>query len=140
LAAAAFSLGPAGQAAEEPAGPAVPKGTRSGKPARETPQSEGQQGRRREPRPGLDLPDLDQFLSAPGLPKDLGDAEMMTIAARFKNVEGPNLKDSRVTDAGLKHLKQLRKLRWLEISRTDATAEGVRDLKRALPRIENIIR
>jgi len=65
--------------ASEAAGPAVVKGTRSGKPAREAPPTDGKEGRRREPRPVLDLPDLDPLLSAPGLPKDLGDAEMMTI-------------------------------------------------------------
>jgi hypothetical protein len=48
-----------------------------------------------------------------------------------------------VPDAGLVHwagLKQLRKLRWLDLSRTDVTAEGAEELKRALPRVENIVR
>jgi hypothetical protein len=38
-----------------------------------------------------------------------------------------------VTDAGLKHLEGLAKLRSLNLRQTKVTAEGVRELKRALP-------
>ena len=68
------------QAAEKPASPPAAKPARPAKPAPEAPPPEGKDFRRRESRPVLDLPDLEQYLSAPAVPKDLGDAEMMTIA------------------------------------------------------------
>jgi tetratricopeptide (TPR) repeat protein len=46
------------------------------------------------------------------------------------------LNDTQVTDAGLKHLKGLRRLQHLGLVRTQITNNGVAELKRALPNIE----
>jgi hypothetical protein len=44
-----------------------------------------------------------------------------------------DLKFTKVTDAGLKHLTALKSLRSLDVRNTDATKTGVAELQKALP-------
>jgi hypothetical protein len=44
-----------------------------------------------------------------------------------------NLTDTRVSDAGLAHLKGLTNLTTLQLERTQVTTEGVAELKKSLP-------
>src|SRR5438874_4326071 len=50
-----------------------------------------------------------------------------------KPVIGVNLAGTQVTDAGLKELKDLKQLTYLDVSGTQVTADGVADLQKALP-------
>lgn len=43
------------------------------------------------------------------------------------------LSNTRVTDAGLEHLRGLMQLRFLDLRGTQVTEAGVRELERALP-------
>jgi hypothetical protein len=43
------------------------------------------------------------------------------------------LNDTRVTDAGLSHLKALTKLKNLSIARSQVTDDGIAELSRSLP-------
>ncbi|HVW35760.1 MAG TPA: hypothetical protein VHB99_00595 [Pirellulales bacterium] len=43
------------------------------------------------------------------------------------------LPDTRITNGGVRHLKRLTKLRFLSLTGTGITPEGVRDLRQALP-------
>ena len=43
------------------------------------------------------------------------------------------LRDTKVTDEGLKHLAELKHLQWLNIGGTKVSADGVNNLKQALP-------
>jgi hypothetical protein len=47
-----------------------------------------------------------------------------------------DLNDTKVTDAGLQHLKGLKHLRRLDVRKTNVTEAGVADLRRALPGAE----
>ena len=47
-----------------------------------------------------------------------------------------NLYGTRVTDAGLQHLKGLTRLQSLDLTGSAVTAAGVRDLKKALPKVQ----
>ena len=38
-----------------------------------------------------------------------------------------------MTDAGLEHLKELKQLKYLNLSGTNVTDDGVQDLQKALP-------
>jgi hypothetical protein len=53
------------------------------------------------------------------------------VELRMLHLSGPA-----ITDAGLKHLKGLKKLRWVFLKDTRVTPEGIADLKRSLPRAE----
>jgi hypothetical protein len=57
---------------------------------------------------------------------------------RLKKLELLSLKNTRATDAGLAHLKGLEGLKWLRIAGTRVTDAGVRDLRTALPRVQAI--
>ena len=50
-----------------------------------------------------------------------------------KPVIGVNLGHTKVTDAGLKELKDLKQLTSLNLAETKVTADGVADLQKALP-------
>jgi hypothetical protein len=53
------------------------------------------------------------------------------VELRMLHISGPA-----ITDAGLKHLKGLKNLRWVFLKDTRVTAKGIADLKRALPCVE----
>ena len=61
-----------------------------------------------------------------------GDDDLVAIE-RLPNLEFLYLEGSPITDAGLKHLYSLKKLRMVTLSNTNVTQKGVDDLKRALP-------
>jgi hypothetical protein len=44
-----------------------------------------------------------------------------------------SLSDTQVTDAGLEHLKRLKNLRYLNLTGTQVTYEGIHMLKKTLP-------
>ena len=50
-----------------------------------------------------------------------------------KPVIGVNLAGTKVTDAGLKELKDLKQLTYLQLGHTGVTDDGVADLQKALP-------
>jgi hypothetical protein len=56
--------------------------------------------------------------------------------AKRNPIVSVDLSDTRVTDAGLKHLAGLRQLRRLDLPVTRVTDEGIADLKQALPKLE----
>jgi hypothetical protein len=64
--------------------------------------------------------------------KDEG-AEIIT---QLKNLDTLIIPSTGITDAGLKHLATLPKLKKLEIKGCKVTAEGVADLVKALPGLE----
>ncbi len=45
-----------------------------------------------------------------------------------------NLEGAPITDAGLMHLKGLKKLNWVNLARTDVSERGMAQLRRALPK------
>jgi hypothetical protein len=53
-----------------------------------------------------------------------------------QSLETLTLVGTQVTDAGLKELKELRRLRWLDVRATQVTDAGVRELKAARPAIQ----
>ena len=54
----------------------------------------------------------------------------------LKKLESLRLTDTKITDAGLVHLKGLTKLRYLNLSDTQVTNAGVANLQKALPNCE----
>ena len=44
------------------------------------------------------------------------------------------LRDTKVTDVGLAHLKGLTKLRFLDLGKTAVTDAGIKELQKALPK------
>jgi len=44
--------------------------------------------------------------------------------------------ETRVTDAGLEHLKELKKLKYLDLFQTPVTTKGINDLKRVLSKCD----
>ena len=48
-------------------------------------------------------------------------------------VVGLNLDGSKITDAGLKKLTSLKKMRWIGLARSDVTDAGVKKLRKSLP-------
>jgi internalin A len=47
-----------------------------------------------------------------------------------------DLSGTKITDAGLKALKELKNLRTLVLSETKATKRGIKDLQTALPELQ----
>ena len=48
-------------------------------------------------------------------------------------VVGLNLDGSKITDAGIKKLTSLKKMRWIGLARSDVTDAGVKKLRKSLP-------
>lgn len=48
-------------------------------------------------------------------------------------VVGLNLDGSKITDAGLKKLTSLEKMRWVGLARSEVTDAGVKKLRKSLP-------
>ena len=48
-------------------------------------------------------------------------------------VVGLNLDGSKITDAGLKKLTSLKKMRWIGLARSEVTDAGVKKLRKSLP-------
>ena len=57
----------------------------------------------------------------------------LTPRVGLKDLEHLNLSGNKITDRALAQLRQMRKLRWLDLHQTHMTEEGIRQLKRALP-------
>jgi hypothetical protein len=70
--------------------------------------------------------------------KKLGGSVAIDEKSPDKPVIGVALPRTKVTDAGLEHLKGLPKLQWLSLLRTKVTDAGVKDLKKALPNVQII--
>jgi hypothetical protein len=68
---------------------------------------------------------------------DLGEAEVTDAALKdlkaLKKLKSLNLHGTKITDAGLNHLAGLTDLRSLDLVFTKVTAAGVRVLQKALP-------
>lgn len=62
-----------------------------------------------------------------------GDDDLAALAA-LPNLEYVHLDGAPITDAGLKHLRTLKKLKMVTLSNTKVTQTGVDELKRALPK------
>jgi hypothetical protein len=60
--------------------------------------------------------------------------EQAAQAAVFKEMDWLAISDSRVTDAGLKHIATLKSLGRLDIEGCLVSEEAVRELRRALPK------
>jgi hypothetical protein len=58
------------------------------------------------------------------------------IAGWMPFLQWLDLNDTKITDAGLWHLKGLKHLRRLDVRKTNVTEAGVEDLRRALPGAE----
>jgi hypothetical protein len=77
-----------------------------------------------------------QLFSDRGMsPDKFGDDEAEQIGL-FTELEWLVLFDTKLTDAGLRHLKGLTKLRRLDIERTDVTEAGVNKLQQSLPEVD----
>ena len=63
----------------------------------------------------------------------LGDLFAKNLA-ELKQVKRLSLAGSGLTDAGIKHLAGLPKLEWLDLRKTKASAAGVAELQKALPK------
>ncbi len=61
--------------------------------------------------------------------------EMLASLTQFRRLMILDLSGTRITDAGLVHLRGLTDLRDLDVRRTAVTAEGVSELQRALPHL-----
>jgi len=82
-------------------------------------------------RPGL----IDLSLSCP----TLGDLSAKVLA-ELKQVKRLSLAGSGLTDEGIKHLAGLTNLEWLDLRRTKASAAGVAELKKALPKCKVMVK
>ena len=51
------------------------------------------------------------------------------------NLISLDIAKTKVTDAGLVHLKSMRKLEWLHIEDTSITDAGINDLKKTIPNV-----
>jgi hypothetical protein len=60
----------------------------------------------------------------------------LALLEPFVELEILHLSGTAITDAGLKYLKGMKKLQWIFLKNTRVTAEGIADLKQALPRAE----
>ena len=54
----------------------------------------------------------------------------------FNHLQLLNLVNTKITDAGLKELKEMKSLRRLSIRNTNVTNEGVADLQQLLPNLD----
>jgi hypothetical protein len=66
---------------------------------------------------------------------DADDKTLMQVS-QLSGVEYIHLRHARITDAGLKKLSVLRRLRLIDAFGTDVTESGIRDLKQSLPHVE----
>jgi hypothetical protein len=69
---------------------------------------------------------------------DVSDDDLANVAAnlqRFPDVRALGLDNTKITDDGLEHLKQLSNLKIITLSGTQVTDTGVAKLQRALPRL-----
>jgi hypothetical protein len=68
--------------------------------------------------------------------KKLGGRITRNMNARGKPIVSVDLRETKVTDRGLKHLAGLKQLRKLYLGATKVTDNGKADLKKALPKLE----
>ena len=66
---------------------------------------------------------------------DLGGAVSVATKRPGMPVVKVDLSGTKITDAGLKVLKELKELRELDLNGTQVTDAGVKELKKALPRL-----
>ena len=64
---------------------------------------------------------------------DVGN-EDLRLLADFESIERLSLVGTQVTNAAVPHLKQFTRLRVLDVSGTEITAEGIAELQKALPK------
>ena len=62
--------------------------------------------------------------------------EKLPQVCRLQNIWYMSVEDAPISDAGLKHLHGLNRLRRLGLTRTHVTAAGVAELQKALPNCE----
>jgi len=69
----------------------------------------------------------------PGCLVDLGDTKITDAGLKelkeLKSLQGLDLRGTNITDAGLKELKELQRLRWLDLGGTNITDVGLKELK-----------
>ena len=51
----------------------------------------------------------------------------------YNSVAFADLNGTKITDKGLKHLKEIPLLQWLDLSGTNVTKAGIEELKKSLP-------
>ena len=71
-------------------------------------------------------------------PRIRGDRRRARAPGAIENLQLLSLDGTQVTDAGLVHLKRLSSLRWLKLTRTKVTDDGVRELQKSLPHLQAI--
>jgi hypothetical protein len=67
------------------------------------------------------------------LPVDDG---ALALLDRFRNLRSLNLRDTRVTDEGVRYIRALRRLEQLDLRGTRITDDGLQELRGALPHCE----
>ena len=63
---------------------------------------------------------------------DVGN-EDLRLLADFESIERLSLVGTQVTNAAVPHLKQFTRLRFLDVSGTEITDDGIAELQKALP-------
>jgi hypothetical protein len=66
---------------------------------------------------------------------DFTDAGLKELK-EFKRLQTLDLSQTKVTDAGLKELKEFKNLQWLGIRGTHVTFRGLKELQSALPKLK----
>ena len=57
----------------------------------------------------------------------------------FTRLEGLILRDTAITDKGLRHLSELKKLQLLDVGGTKVTSRGADELERNLPTLKAVV-
>ena len=69
---------------------------------------------------------------------ELDDEELLRFIPHFRNhwdLPRIDLSDTEITDYGLRQLRDLPNLRWLDVRNTDVSADGIADARRSLPNV-----
>jgi hypothetical protein len=61
------------------------------------------------------------------------DDDALTMLYRFRELCSLDLRDTQITDAGVRHIAALGRLEELDIRGTRITADGLQELRKALP-------